>query len=278
MNETERLAKLVASLESVGITCLVMGGHAVRHYGFARTTDDFDLHVAPAVWGRELVERLRQSGVFSPGEPVEGDTWRPAAFRRFRLGTLADGRIEWLEFWRHNHLLAPFGDLVARSEEGRVGGRPIRYLGLADLLRSKETERDKDWRDVSALEQVADARAMAAVSSGRLLTTDALSGLRSRAGFENWLRDGRLGERTAADALPRAALSITRAFLIPFAPAVECHETAPPTEPILLQRLRQTTPGSALHLSIVEVVRRRYVQHRKDEDRQNKQRSLADSA
>ena len=44
----ERLAAIVASLESAGLTCLVMGGHAVRFYGFQRNTIDF--HLAPGHW------------------------------------------------------------------------------------------------------------------------------------------------------------------------------------------------------------------------------------
>ena len=36
--------------------------------------------------------------------------WQRAdAFRRFQIGTLASGREEWLEFWKENHLLPPFG-------------------------------------------------------------------------------------------------------------------------------------------------------------------------
>ena len=33
MNPEERLAAIVGALEAGGLSCLVMGGHAVRHYG-----------------------------------------------------------------------------------------------------------------------------------------------------------------------------------------------------------------------------------------------------
>jgi hypothetical protein len=46
----ERLAQIVMDLDGVGLSCLVMGGHAVRYYGLARTTNDFDLHLAPDGW------------------------------------------------------------------------------------------------------------------------------------------------------------------------------------------------------------------------------------
>jgi hypothetical protein len=42
-----KLAAVLTALESVGVRTLVMGGHAVRYYGLDRTTDDFDLHLAP---------------------------------------------------------------------------------------------------------------------------------------------------------------------------------------------------------------------------------------
>src|SRR5262249_46295297 len=38
VNPEERLASIVSALESVGLTCLVMGGHAVRYYGLLRYT------------------------------------------------------------------------------------------------------------------------------------------------------------------------------------------------------------------------------------------------
>ena len=60
MTTDERLAEIMAALEDVGLTCLVMGGHAVRFYGVQRTTVDFDLHVMPDAWG-ELAGRLAAS-------------------------------------------------------------------------------------------------------------------------------------------------------------------------------------------------------------------------
>ena len=50
MTPDERLADIVTALEAVGLTSLVMGGHAVRFYGLQRNTIDFDLHLAPDCW------------------------------------------------------------------------------------------------------------------------------------------------------------------------------------------------------------------------------------
>src|SRR5262249_36652269 len=116
-----------------------MGGHAVRYYGLARNTIDFDLHLAPDGWDL-LTSRLVASGLFAQA-PIEGPSWRPDSFRRFQVGRLEDGREEWLEFWRTNHLLRTFDELATRHEDGEYGGRRLPFLGLPDLIRSKETER-----------------------------------------------------------------------------------------------------------------------------------------
>ncbi len=270
MTSEERLAAVVSALESVGISCLVLGGHAVRHYGLARHTDDFDLQISANVW-QDLPELLARSGLFQ-APPIEGDSWRSDSFRRFRLGALADGRDEWLEFWKDNHLLASFEELASRAETATYGGRMLNFLGLPDLIRSKETERDKDWRDVAVLEQVLDARSLARVRRGELPLATALSTLRSRAGFESFAAEGWLGQTTAVEsALAHSAQPVTQAILIPFAPNATRGELVLAIEPVILERLRTTVPVSSMHLSLVEIVRRRYILFRKDADRRDKQ-------
>jgi hypothetical protein len=267
----ERLAWVVAGLDAVGISHLVMGGHAVRFYGLARNTNDFDLQAAADYWD-DLPDRLARSPLFAGGSPVEGPSWRPGAFRRFRLGTLPDGRDEWLEFWRENHLLPPYAQLRPRAERGEVAGQGVWFLGLADLIRSKETERDADWSDVAVLEQFLDARLLARVRAGTLEPADALSALRSRSGFDAYLAEGRLADPAVVGAaLARARLPMTQAFLIPFAPTAALAEPVLAIEPVVLGRLRNTPPASALHLSLVEVVRRRYIAFRKETDRKDKE-------
>ena len=57
MNAALRLAEIVTALEQVGVTVLVMGGHAVRYYGIDRNTIDYDLPLSPPEL--VLVNRLR---------------------------------------------------------------------------------------------------------------------------------------------------------------------------------------------------------------------------
>jgi hypothetical protein len=267
----ERLAQVVGALESVGVACLVMGGHAVRFYGLARNTDDFDLHIAPASWD-DLAERLSRSSLYT-GQPVnEGSSWRPGAFRRFRIGSLPDGRDEWLECWRTNHLLPAYDDLLTRAERGPYGGREVTFLGLPDLIRSKETERDKDWRDVAVLEQVLDSRLLAQVKVGRRPVAEALASLRSRAGFESYLGEGLLLDNQAVtQALAQTNSPITQAYLIPLVPQATTAAPVCSIEPVLLNRLQSVAVGSPLHLSLVEIIRRRYITFRKEADRGDKE-------
>jgi hypothetical protein len=73
LNLEQRLAAIVAALESVGLCCLVLGGHAVRFYGLRRHTNDFDLTLAPDGWD-DLADRLARTGLFAGAGPVEGHT------------------------------------------------------------------------------------------------------------------------------------------------------------------------------------------------------------
>ncbi len=269
MTSDARVADVVTELEAAGVSCLVMGGHAVRFYGLARSTLDVDLNVAPGPW-EDLPKLLAQTKLFESQALVEGPTWRPDAFRRFRLGTLPDGRDEWLEFWRENHLLAPHDELRARAERGLYGGRMISFVGLEDLIRAKETERDADWQDIAVLEQFLDARWLAQARSHRASAADALRCLRSQAGFLGYLDAGYLTREHAAEALRCTSNPVTQSFLIPFAPDAPVAACLAPVEPLVLQRLRATAPAEPLHLALAEVVRRRYIAFRKELDRRDK--------
>jgi hypothetical protein len=259
MTSDARLAEIITALEGANISCLVMGGHAVRYYGFDRNTIDFDLHLAPDSWD-DLPARLATTPLFAGKPLVEGSSWRARAFRRFDLGRLPDGRDVWLEFWRENHLLSPFSELFARREQGLYGGRVISFLALPDLIRSKETERPVDWQDIAVLEEFLDARLLAQAELGVRTLPEAFSGIRSRRGLETGLLKGFFADAPAVEqALAAAPLAITQALLLPFAPAAtHLPVTAPAIEPVILRRLRTVAPASPLHLALVEIVRRLY--------------------
>src|SRR5213595_402714 len=101
----QRLARIALGLRDAGIEALVMGGHAVRYYGVDRNTIDFDFHISVGNESK-LDEVLVQHTLFRRAPLVEGPSWRPKAFRRFRIGFLDDGREEWMEFWLSGPLRA----------------------------------------------------------------------------------------------------------------------------------------------------------------------------
>lgn len=84
MTPDTRLAEVVSELEAVGISCLVMGGHAVRFYGLARNTNDVDLHVSPQQWS-DLADRLARTNLFAGQAVNEGPSWRVFVRRRYIL-------------------------------------------------------------------------------------------------------------------------------------------------------------------------------------------------
>src|SRR5207253_714382 len=135
--------------------------------------------------------------------------------RRFRIGTLAEEQEEWLEFWLKNHLLDPFPALFSRREVATYGGRELPFLSLCDLLRSKETERAKDWGDVAYLEETQDARLHARCIAGEVDLVHALAQIRSRRGFDTYLAENRLRDGVVVRAaLGQTTNPITQAFLL----------------------------------------------------------------
>jgi hypothetical protein len=271
LTSADRLALIYEQLVGAGLRVVVLGGHAVRYYGVDRNTVDYDFHVALSAeeW-RQLPDRLAPLFV----DLREGPSWRPDDFRRFVVGRLADGRDELVECWRRNHLLAPFPELWARREEGAYGGRSVAFLGLRDLIRSKETERESDWQDVAVLEEIADLRSTAAAKTVAE-TCETLAALRSRRGYEEvarrgWLVDGTL----VAGALDRARHPLALAFLLPSSPR---HPIRPEPEPpaaiaeLLGGVVRDVPPGTARHLALVEAVRRLWKRAAMESDRADKE-------
>lgn len=270
MNPEARLADILTALESVGLSYLVLGGHAARYYGVSRTTSDYDLHLAPDGWD-DLPARLSRCALFQSVSVIEGPSWRPGQFRRFQIGRLPDGREEWLEFWRSNHLLAPFPELYNRCEIGQYGGRAVPFLSLPDLIRSKETERESDWLDIALLEEILDARHLAAVKAGTAGEVTALSHLRSRQGFASCLAEGHLENPiTVNAALLQVATPMTAAYLLPAATSPASSAGLEALEPIVVDRLRRVSPGSPLHLALTEAVRRQYKLGRQEADHADK--------
>jgi hypothetical protein len=274
VTSTERLLDLADALDEAKVPFLVMGGHAVRYYGLERNTADFDFHLSLAA-ADALPERLARTRLFQSAMLREETTWRGGDFRRFQIGTLPNGREEWMEFWFRNHLLGPFDELVARQETGRVLRRNVSFLSLPDLMHSKETERNEDWRDVAYLEEVLDQRLLRAVVNAAS-RVHALQQLRSRRGFETALLHRHLAETSAVDAAVRlAAHPVTLAWLLPYASTQARSTSADRLEPEMVSALGRVTPASPRHLALVEAARLAYQRAAQAKDREDKARFRA---
>lgn len=271
MSAGARLIEIVEALDQGGLPYLIMGGHAVRHYGVDRNTLDFDFHVT-ADSAPGLLERLRKTDFGSRSTLHEGVSWRPADFRRFQIGLLPGGKEEWLEFWFRNHLLAPFEELFARREDAAESKVQLHYLSLPDLIRSKETEREDDWNDVRLLEEILDGRHLAKAMTQQS-RVGALSQLRSRRGFERAQALGLFAEpETISEALRLAQHPVTCAYLLPFVPDQKHELPMTAFDPAVLAALRRVQPGTARHLAVVEAVRLAYQRAAKLADRADKER------
>ena len=272
MNIVEHLAQITSALDELQVPHLVMGGHAVRYYGFNRETTDHDLHI-PATFGRHLSDLLGKTSLFVSAPPAETITWRGAEdFQRFVIGVLPDGKEELLEFWLHNHLLDDFDSLYKRREAGLYGGRNISFLSLPDLIRSKETERENDWQDISFLEEVLDQRNLAQINTESDIIA-ALASMRSVRGLETAVKKGFFANPlNGATALKVAPNAITQAFLLPFHPPSASELPANDLLPVPFRKhLTLTEPCSSRHLAFVEAVRLRYKRSRQALDHRDKE-------
>jgi hypothetical protein len=95
--------------------------------------------------------------------------------------------------------------------------------------------------------------------------------LRSKAGLLAYLEAGYLTADNATAALRQSTNPVAQTLLIPFAPDSPSADLPLSIEPVILARLRTTAPASAMHVALVEVVRRRYIQYRKEADRRDKE-------
>jgi hypothetical protein len=268
----QKLARIYRVLANAGIETLVMGGHAARYYGVSRNTVDFDL-VTAICTPEELHSRVPLIAALGPlrQEPA----WRKHDFVRYEIGKLDDGREEWLEFWLHNHLLDEFPRLKYRAETGQYGGEQLAFLGLSDLIRSKETERESDWKDIELLEEICDERAWAKASSDPLMWAPYLSTVRSRRAMDLAVEKQLVKTNAVVeDAFVRSEQPVPAAFLFPYVNDQRLRQTTSILSSTFKSLLSNVEGGSPKHFLLIEVVRRDYKRRAMERDRADKQERL----
>lgn len=272
VSSDQKLARIYRSLRDSGIDGLVMGGHAARYYGIDLNTVDFDL-VTAITTTEELQSRLPRVPGFE--QALRAPVWRSSDFARFEIGKLPDGREEWLEFWIRNHLLDTYANLKLRSEVGTYGGEPVAFLSIADLIRSKETERESDWQDIALLEEIQDSRHFAALDTANDALHLLLTNLRSRRGMNRAADLKLVDDRDAVvEALTSCAHPVTYAFLLPLSPEQEGNCVSIPLDAAMVAAVRAATFRSPRHFALIEVFRRAYKRHAMEVDRADKQAKL----
>ena len=149
MKLQQDLREFIELLNSLGVDCIVIGGHAVAYHGHPRFTGDIDFLVRPTRENADrLLETLRAFG-FSELALSADDFTRPGAViqlgrppNRIDLLTSISG-VEFEEAW--NSRLG-----------GELDGLPVSFLGLEALLKNKQASgRDKDLGDIKKLRAIA---------------------------------------------------------------------------------------------------------------------------
>lgn len=141
------IARALSTLLDNGVRFLVVGGQACILYGGAEFSRDLDLAVLVSSANldrlRAALAALEAEPVFVPPLSAEVLEAGHACHFRCRAEGLLDVRLDVLGSMRGAD---PFEDLWDRRVEVEIeGGLEVPVISLPDLVRTKKTQRDKDW-------------------------------------------------------------------------------------------------------------------------------------
>ena len=124
-----------------------MGGWAAIAHGLPRTTLDVDIFIRPdSENASRLVNALSEVGFGTAKELT------PEEILRRRIFLFAD-QIR-VDIFTRPAGIGDFNACWQRRQERTVGTVSIPFLGLEDLIRSKQTGRPQDEADVAALREL----------------------------------------------------------------------------------------------------------------------------
>lgn len=145
---SDPLLKVCDLLNRHGVRYLIAGAHACILHGLVRTTEDVDVLVEDDEGNfRKLIDALSQLHDHAAAELTVDD------LRDNTIVKVAD-EVEVdisKQAWQ-----VSYADAHSRAETATIDGITIPYLGLKDLIRSKETYREKDKADLQFLKRIAD--------------------------------------------------------------------------------------------------------------------------
>lgn len=139
------LKSLLRSLHEHGVEYLLIGGYALFAHGLFRTTTDIDIIVPQT---KESGEKLVNALMVMPDKAARDI--KPEWFDEGETIRLADEYVVDIMF---NAGGESYSSLQPYAEVIDVEGIPVRTLNLEGLLKTKQTVRDKDAFDRTALEQ-----------------------------------------------------------------------------------------------------------------------------
>ena len=141
------IARALSTFLKYKVKSLLIGGQACILYGAAEFSRDVDLAVmvSPANMARikKALEELAAENIFVPDLSAEALVRGHACHFRFPKGDPKGLRIDIIAKMRG---VASFPVLWRNRREVQLTGiGKIAVMGLEDLVRSKKTQRDKDW-------------------------------------------------------------------------------------------------------------------------------------
>ena len=145
---TRDMAEFIRLLENQRVKYVIVGGFAVNHYGYVRTTQDVDVLIVPTkANARRFMAVLSDFGFGEAGIPADAFAQEGVAVH---LG-VEPNRIDLLTTLKG---VAP-SDAYRRRIRVEYGGVGMNLIAFNDLIECKRTsDRHKDLADVEALREI----------------------------------------------------------------------------------------------------------------------------
>lgn len=138
------LVQLCRSLNEAGVRYVVIGGFAVAHHGYTRTTGDIDLLIDPST---DNVEKVRRALSYLPDKAVL--EVKPTDVQNYTVVRVADEIIVDLLEKACGMTL----DRIKDIDSAEVQGVKIPFAGVRSLIQTKQSIRPKDVVDRNFLEE-----------------------------------------------------------------------------------------------------------------------------
>lgn len=144
---TQDMKEFIELLEKYQVEYVVVGGFAVNHYGYVRTTQDIDMLIFPSEKNaQKMLETLEEFGFGSAG--ITRDCFETAG-TAVHLG-VEPNRIDLLT----NLKGVSNEEIFKKKKRAKYGKISLNIISLNDLLECKRcSDRPKDLADADELEK-----------------------------------------------------------------------------------------------------------------------------